>query len=121
MSNPKFEKMIQRLIQKTDEGTANWQETSRPNVFALSLADFSVLLRQVDSEEAVGIDVLVEIVNKDGKVIDSVRDVDSVPEFGDPHEWYKRMSDLYKAARRKAMGVDEALDKLLEELDDIPF
>jgi hypothetical protein len=34
---------------------------------------------------------------------------------------YAVMSDLYEIARRQALGLEQAVDELLNELDDIPF
>jgi hypothetical protein len=50
-------------------------------------------------------------------IIDSFRDVDAAADLTVKREAYARMENLYHAARRKAMGVDAALDTLINELD----
>src|SRR5688572_1603571 len=115
MSAAKYWRLVSILIDKTEAGTANWEATSREGTFALSLADYSVWITMVPSEDF-GEDVLFQIVNSGGVIIDSFRDVDAAAELVDKRDAYAKMERLYHAARRKGMGVDEALDTLINEL-----
>ena len=64
-------------------------------------------------------DVFFQIVNASGNVIDSFKDWEAADKDL-PQEvrdaWYKKMNDLYLNARRTALGVEQALDKLIAEL-----
>lgn len=108
------------LVEKTAAGTAKWEPTSKDDTFALSLADFTVRISAIPTREpgVQGQDTLIEIVNSGGAIIDSFTDVELAAETGArPEATYKKMNSLYTSARRAALGVDAALDKLIEELD----
>ena len=113
----KYQRLAALLIKKTEEGTASWEPTSREGVFALSLPDYSVWISMVRGEDQDQQDVLFQIVNSGGAVIDRIRDVDIVDDhIADKPGFFKAIERLYEDARRQAFGVDKALDKLLEEL-----
>lgn len=76
----------------------------------LALSDWSRPSWHVDQGEDYGI----SIVNKEGLVIEELDDVSlSASGFRKPLE---RMQDLYRRARRRAMGVERALDEILSSL-----
>jgi hypothetical protein len=111
----KYQRLVALLIKRTKAGSAHWEPTAGQGMFALSLPDYSVRISKVENEQEDGIDdVFFQIVNSNGAVIDSFRDVDVVLEN---ELTYRDMESLYENARRIAFGVDQALDKLLEELD----
>jgi hypothetical protein len=112
----KYQRLVDLLIKKTGEGTADWQTTSRQGVFSLSLPDFSVWISRLSSDEG-SEDVWLHLVNSQGAVIDKIRDIDIAEGIDDKPAFYKRMDRLYQDARRQAFGVDQALDKLIAELD----
>jgi hypothetical protein len=114
----KYRRLINLLIKRTEAGTANWEPTSRDDMFAVSFPEFSVRVSQQRSNSA--IDVVFEIVNSSGTVIDRFTDTEIGEGFGsslDQREFYKSAANLYDGARRHALGVDEALDSLIAELD----
>ncbi len=111
----KYQQLVALLIKRTRAGTAGWEPTSRNAVFSLSLPDYGVWISMVDSEQG-SHDVLFQIVNSSGAVIDSFRDVDVAANLSDKRASYEEMERLYQDARRQALGVDKALDSLIEEL-----
>lgn len=118
MSNQKFASIISKLIEKTDSGELDWQTTEINGTFQVSFPRFSV--RIFPKEGAIGQDIHVQVISEDGNILDDVSDADLhrvIPSA------FTVMSNLLQNARRCAMGVDAALDALLEELtkDDIPF
>jgi len=116
MAASKYVQLIQRLIKRTEDGTANWEPTSRDGVFALSLSDFTVRLSALQSGGGSPL-IHFEIVNSLGTVVDKFTDADAGHELDDAGEFFKRSENMYDLARRKAFGVDAALDSLLAELD----
>ena len=78
-------------------------------VFEVSFSDFSVRIFFK------GQDYIVTIVNAFGDVVDTVKDPDLNEFFSDP---MKMMREIHEHARRKAMGIDAAIDSILEDLDE---
>src|SRR5215212_162314 len=67
-----YQRLVALLVKRTNEGTANWQPTSRNGVFSLSLPDYSVWISMIRSDEDTN-DVMLQIVNSDGAVIDTIK------------------------------------------------
>lgn len=117
MSNPKFVRVVQLLLKKTlEDEDIIWEETSSEGMFSASFSDWSVLIgirpsRSTPDSE----DVFIQLVNYQGNVIDEIDDEDMRVYIDDA---YNRMSDLYQAARRRALGVDEALNDILRNLEE---
>jgi hypothetical protein len=59
----------------------------------------------------------LEMLDGNGNVSERVDDVDIQNAVPREREVSKTMHDLYRAARRHALGVDSALDSLLSELE----
>src|SRR5258705_8645175 len=117
MSSDKYMRLVGLLIARTDAKTAPWEPTGRDGVFALSLPDYTVwLARARNRDNNSAWDIVFSILNSDGDVIDSFRDVDAASDLPDSATAYRQMENLYDKARRKALGVDKALDKVIEEL-----
>jgi hypothetical protein len=116
MSVNKYGVLVSLLIEKTDQGTAGWETTTREGVFSLSLPDYSILISQVPNEEGPEQDVRFQIVDAEGTVIDFFRDLDAAADVSDKTVAYRAMEKLYGDARRSALGVDKALDALIAEL-----
>ena len=74
----------------------------------------------ISSEEDPSLeDYTIMILNSEGTVVDRFTDLDVHREgeqSGHPIRAYVIMKNLYNAARRKALGVDQALDAILAEL-----
>jgi hypothetical protein len=124
MNNPKVEAMVRRIKEKTSEGQLQWEETEAEGVYQTAFTSYSVQVSLEDSREAQGTDVVLRIFNSEGKMIEEVRDPDLVGDKYDSPKAFKEMRELYDTARRYAMGVEQALDQILKDLDDkdeIPF
>jgi hypothetical protein len=107
MAYEKLTKILIELIQKTDSGSLAWEPTAEEGVYQVSFPRFTV---QLSSN---GADIVLSILNSEGTVIEEASD----PEFTDHiTDAYVAMKQLYANARRRALGVDAALDELLEEL-----
>lgn len=117
MTTEKYLKLLSRLEEKTASGQADWQTTANDGVFSLAFSNYSVQigLKRVYNQDDP--DVVISILNSVGDVVDAVRDTELGPESGfELSEFYKRMRRLYDSARRRASGVDEALDSILDDL-----
>jgi hypothetical protein len=114
MAQSKIVRLVISLAEKTDRNELQWEPTAEEEVFQVSFPHYSVQIRLVENFASATPDgVLIVIRNKEGLVIDQVSDVDLQKEWS---EAYSVMSGIYGKARRKALGVDKALDELLKEL-----
>jgi hypothetical protein len=122
MGHEKIARLISKLSERTEEGKLNWEQTESQGIFQASFPGYAIRLRKESSESEyneVDFDIVLAIFDSQGELIEEVRDTELGEDMERP---YFFMSRLYDQARRRAMGVEQALDALLEELDnDIPF
>ena len=94
------------------------------------LEDILVAMRMETNE---GEDVKISVIGEEGNEIESFLDVDIqtswLRDLGSPASPYEMMYETYEIARRSALGAEEAINKILSELedddilfkDDLPF
>lgn len=117
MSYAKIAKVVDSLIINTELGKIIWKENLiDENTFKYSSANTSVIIgkKQHDYDE---FSIFIEIYDKNGKQIEIVTD-DDLSGFFDSS--YQKMDNLFAVARRQALGVEQILDNLLEELPAVP-
>lgn len=117
----KYRRLVDLLVKRTAARTAKWEPTVEDGVFQISLPDFSVQISKREDREG-STDVVFNIVDQWGTKIDAFTDseVGSSINVNERSGFYENMLRLYTDARRTALGVDSALDKLLEELGKDP-
>ena len=121
MSYNKLAILVNKLADKTTDHKINWEETARGDSFQVSFPEYSIIIDTCESETESGqIDYRIAILNNEGRIIESAVDPDFKDYIEDP---YLIMKDMYETARRQTLGVEDALDSILEKLDedDIPF
>lgn len=117
MDNSKIIKVIKVLYAKTLAKEVHWDTTQRSNSFVVSFPNYSVELTEDNGE--MGIDYWLSIIDDEGETVESVSDNDLSAAFPDA---YSVMKQTFAEGRRIAMGVDKALDDILQLLDpDVPF
>jgi hypothetical protein len=102
-----YDELLVQLHDRTIAGDVNWAPTPRGNEFLVVFQGFSLSLREDASNER--IDYGLTLRNETGKAIDEFW-------IGNEHELYLRVRELYTAARRRALRIDEALKVILAEL-----
>lgn len=112
MSHIKTAVMLQTLVDKTAAGKVIWAETEQSGAFQTSFPNYSVRIFEAQNFENTT-DFVLQITNADGDVVEEVRDPELTEFFEKP---YVVMRDLHESARRRAMGVDDALDEILRSL-----
>ncbi|MBX8608556.1 hypothetical protein K5D65_15280 [Pseudomonas cichorii] len=112
MSDSKIISILDKLIEKTTRGDTDWIVTEIKGVYQVSFPRYSV--RLAFKSEGLDEKYVVTIINGEGLVIDSFNTDDIYRFYPDS---YDKLSSLYSAARRKALGVDRALDELLEDMN----
>jgi hypothetical protein len=110
MANDKYYKILERLINKTENGELEWKEGVYPETFQVAFSNYSLTVGQRSGEDDT-LDYVISIRDASGNVIDTFSDVD----LGSGY--FKTMGELYENARRQALGVDKALDEILNDLD----
>jgi len=116
MSYPRMATLVSKLSLKTQAGEVRWEETGEERTYQASFPGYAVHVFPR------GEDYILQIFNDDGNLIEEVSDRDLTSYMGNA---YIQMKELYELARRNAMGVEQALDKILScldgEDDDIPY
>ncbi len=119
MSYNKLDKLLQALRNSTEKGETEWEESSWSGSFQASFPNYSVTLRKSDKFNG-GEEYTISILDYHGETIEEATDED-MSEVN--LKAFEEMKDLYEIARRRAKGVEQALDELLSQLDDpdIPY
>jgi hypothetical protein len=110
--------LVLRLKQKTAEGSVPWEATPGKATFQTSLPKFSVRIAEIPGEGEV--DYEIRVYEEGGRLLERASDVEisKAMEGISGQESFKTMKELYTMARRRAFGVEEALDELLASLDE---
>lgn len=116
MGNEKVWLLIERLYDKTKRGEIAWKETESKLEYQVSFSNYSVRIGERESNISNNVDYWIYIINEEGDIVEAVSDV--VLNENNYGNAYAIMGEMFGSARRKAKGVDKALDDLLGELDD---
>lgn len=116
MSDPKAEMFVKRICEQTLSGVLAWEATSDADVFQSTIAGYIVRFAAEDSDS--GEVYILKLFNEDGELIDKYDDETLRREMsGQRVSWFNTMGKAYRVARRRAMGVDEALSEIIKELE----
>jgi hypothetical protein len=109
----KIETLIQRIHEQTKAGKLKWQLTESEEVFQAAIPNYALRIStRPNRNNRQHTDYVITIYNDEGSPIEDVIDIDldwSSAGY-DPEE---TMKDIYDMARGQAMGVEEALNELL--------
>jgi hypothetical protein len=110
-------KLLQRLHAKTAEGQVQWELTASENVFQSPFSNYVVrIVLKPSPNSGESPDYFLNIKGADGKIVESASDV-AIEEAISGSKAFALMKQLHDMARRQVLGVDEALDSLLSELE----
>ncbi|NWE39590.1 hypothetical protein HX875_08950 [Pseudomonas yamanorum] len=113
MSYPKIARLIETLLSQTEAGTLQWAQTEKSEVFQASFPRYSIRIYPENSSNFQP-DYFLQILNEVGEIVEVVSD----PDLRDVMDMaFTKMQNLYEGARRSAMGVESALDEILDFLD----
>ena len=105
--------LIKKVYERTEAGMLAWTERIGGEGYSISFPEYSININALSGSR--GTSYWVDIVNHEGKVIESFSDK-SLSEAAWDEDYSDLMRNLYTLARRQALGADEALDDLLEKL-----
>ena len=119
MPDNKLIKMIGLLQRRTDEQKISWEQAVDEDVYQTAFPNYTVQLGYKESSTQFGdIDYFIRILDEDNKIVEEATDVDLHNELvNEDMNTYKVMENLYKSARRQAMGVDKEINSILSELE----
>jgi hypothetical protein len=111
MEDPKTRQLFLQVLQKTKAGRITWTPTANESEFLTVLpGELALLISKTYEPDSYG--------NPDEQAAMVLRGEDGEllrVEPGDTFNW-SEFAELYELARRKALGVDAKVDKLLGDL-----
>lgn len=107
--------LAERLRERTLAGAIAWEETADEEVFQAAFSNLTLRIASYFDDVLDESVVEIEIFNSQGQRIDAFTDV-TLKSVGMQAPW-SVMFETHQAARRIAMGVENALDSLLNELN----
>lgn len=109
-------KLIQRLHAKTMAGELQWEKTVSKNSFQTAFPNYVVRVSVTYAEDDSAPDYHIAVRDGAGTTIESVSDRDINSALPDSRA-YPLMGELFTKAKRQALGVNQALESLLNELE----
>lgn len=121
MIKEKYETLIKKLIEVTDEGKVVWEKTSSKDEYQAKIGDNAVNIGFFDPEDITNSFIFspngstprlyyyLTVVNSDGVPVDSESREETDAGFD-------KLKTLFNEARRKYLKVDETLDDILKNL-----
>ncbi|MDA1312707.1 MAG: hypothetical protein O2968_05165 [Acidobacteria bacterium] len=108
----KLLELAKKLVSKTDSGTAAWEESGESEKYVTSIPHFSVAIASTsaqDSWDNYERGYTISLIDEAGRTIEHLYG-------GEYSSEGKRLAELYVRAKRKAHGVEQALDEILSAL-----
>ena len=103
-------KLVERLYEKTEAKTLLWEKNAHGN-FETSFPNYTVELSYNDG------DVILAIYNDEGDIVESILS-NTFLQSMDLIDCERKMRELYRMARRTALGSDEAVERLISALEE---
>jgi hypothetical protein len=116
MDTKKIEGLIVMLREKTVSNKVNWQKTTRVGSYLATFPGYSITISTRQRQQENDVDYIISIFDADGVLVESTDDV-VLKQQNDKFNAYVVLGEIYDVARRKALGVDKAIDKILSELE----
>lgn len=118
MSLQKIAAVVDRLLGLTKNNELVWETTETEEVFQVSFANSSIKLSyrptvEEDTEDD-DIDYVVTVLNNSGLVVEEVSDIELRDYMTDS---FDKLDELYELARGYALGTEQILDSLIDELE----
>lgn len=115
MPDEKMIRLIKRLREKTIAGAWNWNETVDPNTYTTSFPNYSAQIEYIKTEKS---EIFTfSILDSTGRTVEEVNDYDLTSEDLDNKDPEQFFREFYLSARKSGVGVEKALDSILENLD----
>ena len=114
MISNKIYTLLRRLFQMTQENKLEWAETGREGVFQIVVDNYTIRIAEEHGDDPkAAARYTLSICNAKGAVLEQITGGDMEEHLHDSGEF---LFDLYQRARRIAMGVETALDRIIKQL-----
>ena len=100
--------LIPKLLERTQRGEISWQETADESRFLFSSAEYSIAVAHDSGSSYTYETFELSVINERGITIDSLSIRANLEESIE-------LAELYASAKRRALGADEILDKVLKD------
>jgi hypothetical protein len=110
----KIHTFVRTLKKRTEEGKVVWEPTVDEGIYQAAFPHHTVKIWIRDSREGAGQDIVVALLNKEGIVVEEIDD--PTLSGGGYVDAFRDLHKVYRLARRRAMGVDAALDEIISSL-----
>lgn len=118
MMDDKFISLVNKIDKKTAAGDLSWEKTVSDQEFQANLASFVIRIRlEMQGPEP---DYILTLVDKSGVELETISDVylsGLLKNTFSAETGFTLMERIFKSAKRKALGLDKIIDKLISELD----
>lgn len=107
------------LINKSQAGELDWQPSVVEGAYQVSIKTNTIRLAEVPSRDpdVESPDYVISLINREGREIDTFTDGDlNAAEVLGQKTWFRKLRDLYVAARRSALGSEKFLSDILRDL-----
>lgn len=118
MAHEKQYSIVDLMIEKTKAGELTWEATFDETEFETNLKTYSLRIKQ-EYDFNLGETITITVLGKNGNVIERFDDHElkySQRDFRPGIEYGQALADIYQLIKRRALGVEQALDDLLSEL-----
>ncbi len=119
MDKEKFNLIIEKLLERTEEGKLKWKTTANRNTFLAVLKDNSISVSYDfgPAEEFIQAEDIYtfDFRNENGEIVESVT-VMRHNVGGEYIEEFDKAEIIYNLARQQALKVDKTVDRILEQL-----
>ena len=107
--------VIAKLAERTAQNRVPWKTSASKETFIAAFGNLSVLI----SSHSTGLSTVTKlsVLNEEGNEIDHAEF--SSNDFGDDKK-YSLLRDLYRSAKRCAVGTDQKLEELFARIDSAP-
>lgn len=119
MENQKFNLILDKLLEKTEEGKLEWEKTANRNTFLVVLEDSSISVSlNFDSvfEFISPIEIYTfDFRNGNGDIVESI-DISNPDVTVKPAREFEKAKKIFALARNQPIKVDQTVDRILEQL-----
>lgn len=116
MISKKIYWLLRRLFHMTQENKLEWGETGREGVYQIAVDEYTIRIAEERGEDPKSPPrYVLSICNAKGAVLEQITGGDMTEHLHNSGEY---LGDLYQRARRIAMGVETALDRIIKQLGD---
>jgi len=119
MSMEKQKRLVDRLLTMTLTGQLGWKAAERDKTFEVSFEAGRLSVGAVSPSQLSIPDYEISLYKADRTEVETFTDSDLYEDerASGPNAWRKKMHDLHEYARRTALGAEEILNSILNEIE----